>query len=56
MLATTFTQKQLVTAQTDAATASAALQRIEADDDKPLSVLSSEALTGRFEHSAQIGG
>lgn len=48
MNAGTFTQKTLATAQAEAALAGATLQPIEADDGKPLLVLSRDAFTGQF--------
>jgi len=50
----TFTQKTLATAQAEAALAGAVLQRIEADDGKPLLVLTREAMTAQLNNLDQV--
>ena len=50
----TFTQKTLATAQAEAALAGAVLQHIEADDGKPLLVLSREAMTAQLSNLDQV--
>ena len=54
MLAPTFSQKTLATAQAEAALAGAVLQRIEADDGKPLLVLTREAMTAQLNCIEQV--
>ncbi|MFC7411583.1 hypothetical protein [Hydrogenophaga atypica] len=48
MFAPTFNRKEFCTTQAEAARAGAMLQHIEADDGKPLLVLSRDAFTGQF--------
>lgn len=54
MLAPTITQKQFATAQAEAARAGAILQNIEAEDGRPLLVLTRDAFTAQFNNVEQV--
>lgn len=54
MRATALNTKALATAQAEAALAGASLKQIEADDGKPLLVLTREAFTAQFNSVEQV--